>query len=239
MSDMLKLLKIFDNSEKPTINEAVSLSINATGESSNDVTDMLSKIIQLSGMKPVTPDMMPSKDTDSLLPSMKTIHDINKFADEEITGGYDSTSTKLDHDTVDDPGEIDDVTMATAGGLNRPHKQYKKEYPGDNPMSLEEEIAKKLMTEYKKLIENQDTQEKAADMKDDNRLDELSPATLKSYAKKASSSTHPTSASNLASKAGYEFGQSGDDDHTAGEKYDKKSVKRSNFIGKAIDKLSK
>ena len=51
MSDMLKLLKLIDKAEKPILKETVSLSINATGESSCDVTDMLSKIMQLSGMK--------------------------------------------------------------------------------------------------------------------------------------------------------------------------------------------
>lgn len=159
MSDMLKLLQIVDKVEKPvTINEAVSLSINATGESACDVTDMLSKIIQLSGGKPVTPDMMPH--SAAPMPMIKTIQDVNKYADsaakayvdevgEELSGGFDSTDTELDHDVTDKSGSVDDVTMATAGGLNAPHKQFKKEYPGDNPMAVHETLSQKMMDAWK------------------------------------------------------------------------------------------
>lgn len=70
------------------------------------------------------------------------------------------------------------------------------------------------------------------------KVDEVSNKTLKSYAKAASSSSHPRSASNLASKAAYALGKSPDDDFTAGERDDKKSAKRSNFIGKAIDRIA-
>ena len=155
---MLKLLQIVSTIEKPaTINEAVSLSINATGESACDVTDMLAKIIQLSGGKPVTPDMMPHHAAP--MPMVKTIQDVNKYADsaakayvdevgEELSGGFDSTDNELDHDVTDNVGDIDDVTMATAGGMNAPHKQFKKEYPGDNPMAVREGLSAKLMHEY-------------------------------------------------------------------------------------------
>jgi hypothetical protein len=156
MSDMLRLLRIVDKVEKHVaINEAVSLSINATGESACDVTDMLSKMMQLSGMKPVTPDMMPHAGTN--MPMVKSIQNVGGYADqaarkfvddvgEELSGGYTDTGTELDHEITDNPGDIDDVTMKTAGGMNSPHKQYKKEYPGDNPMS--ENLSLKLMQEY-------------------------------------------------------------------------------------------
>lgn len=156
MSDMLKLLKIVDKVEKPVaINEAVSLSINATGECACDVTDMLSKIMQLSGMKPVTPDMMPHADAN--MPMVKSIQKVGGYADqaarkfvddvgEELSGGYTDASTELDHEVADKSGEVDDVTMKTAGGLNAPHKQYKKEFPGDNPLA--ENLSSKLMQEY-------------------------------------------------------------------------------------------
>jgi hypothetical protein len=45
------------------------------------------------------------------------------------------------------------MTKDLAGGLNKPKKQFKKEYPGDNPMTMEEARAAELMLEYKKLIE--------------------------------------------------------------------------------------
>jgi hypothetical protein len=71
------------------------------------------------------------------------------------------------------------------------------------------------------------------------KVDEVSKSTLKSYAKAASSSDHPSSASNLASRAAFALGKSPDTDATAGEKDDRKSATRSKYIGKAIDKISK
>lgn len=71
------------------------------------------------------------------------------------------------------------------------------------------------------------------------KVDEVSKSTLKSYAKKASSSDYPSSASNLASRAAFALGKSPDTDFTAGEKDDRKSATRSKYIGKAIDKISK
>lgn len=68
------------------------------------------------------------------------------------------------------------------------------------------------------------------------QIDELSKTTVASYAKKASSSSHPNSASNLASRAAFKL-SSGDEDD--GEKEDRKSFQRSKGISKAIDRLTK
>jgi hypothetical protein len=163
MTDMLKYLKIVDKVHKPVmINEAASLSINASGDNANDVSEMISKIMNLSGMKPVSNDMMPQ--TGSNLPMVKTIADVGKYADsaaakyaddvgEELSGGFDQTDTEMDPEITNDPGEVTDVTMKTSGGLNRPKAQFKKEYPGDNPMAVKEGLADRLMAEYKSLVE--------------------------------------------------------------------------------------
>jgi hypothetical protein len=47
-------------------------------------------------------------------------------------------------------GDVDDITMNVAGGLNKPHKQFRKEYPGDNPMAVKEQLLK----DYKKFLSN-------------------------------------------------------------------------------------
>ena len=70
-------------------------------------------------------------------------------------------------------------------------------------------------------------------------LDELSPDTLKSYIKKAGSSSHERSASNLASRAADKLasahaGAPGEDD---GSWDDEKSYIRSKGIGRAVDRL--
>ena len=71
------------------------------------------------------------------------------------------------------------------------------------------------------------------------KVDEVSNKTLKAYAKAASGSSHPSSASNLASKAAYALGKSPEDDFTSGERDDKKSATRSKYISKAIDRIAK
>lgn len=157
MKSMLDILKVVDKVEKPVaINEAVSLSINATGDSACDVNDMVSKIFGLS-QKPVTPDMMPA--ASSNMPMVKAIQSVGGYADqaakdyvdeigdEDLSGGYTDTSTELDHAVSDDPGNVDDLTMKSAGGMNKPHKQFKKEYPGDNPMA--ETLSQKMMEEWR------------------------------------------------------------------------------------------
>jgi hypothetical protein len=72
----------------------------------------------------------------------------------------------------------------------------------------------------------------------EENLEEISSKTLSKYAKAASSSSHPRSALNLASKAAFELGQDDTPFSHAGAADDQKSVKRSKYIGKAIDKMT-
>jgi hypothetical protein len=126
---------------------------------------------------------------------------------------------------------------------------------GNNPMSVKQEGVdktalkarllqaleeKKSKPDYLDVDGDGDRQEpmKKA-LADKKKVDEVSKSTLKSYAKRASSSDHPSSVSNLASRAAFALGKSPDTDASAGEKDDRKSAKRSAYIGKAIDKISK
>jgi hypothetical protein len=67
-----------------------------------------------------------------------------------------------------------------------------------------------------------------------DRIFELSRDTLKNYIKKAGSSGHPQSAPNLASKAAFQLGSGDEDD---GEAEDRKAYRRSQGIGRAVDRL--
>ena len=71
------------------------------------------------------------------------------------------------------------------------------------------------------------------------QIDELSKATLGSYVVKSLAPSSKKSISNLASKGGYKLGQAHDDDYTAGEKEDAKSVKRSLGVLTAVRKMTK
>ena len=68
------------------------------------------------------------------------------------------------------------------------------------------------------------------------QIDELSPDTLKSYIKKASSSSHERSSPNLASMAAAKLHSPFSDDDD-GEADDHKAFMRSKGIGRAVDKL--
>jgi hypothetical protein len=70
-------------------------------------------------------------------------------------------------------------------------------------------------------------------------IDELSKKTLGSYVVKSLVPSSKKSISNLASKGGYKMGQAHDDDYTAGEKEDAKSVKRSLGVLTAVRKMTK
>lgn len=70
-------------------------------------------------------------------------------------------------------------------------------------------------------------------------IDELSKKTLGSYVVKSLAPSSEKSISNLASKGGYKMGQAHDDDYTAGEKEDAKSVKRSLGVLTAVRKMTK
>jgi hypothetical protein len=166
--------------------------------------------------------------------------DISKMSDEQIAEWENEPDEqRKDHNYM---------TKELSGGLNREKKMYKKAQDGDNAMAVES-IKSRLMKaleeakdkpDFLDVDKDKDKKEpmkKALKDKAKGKVDELSPGTLKSYAKKASSSTHPNSSSNLSSRAAFDLGQD-DDGKDSGAKDDQKSVKRSEYVGKAIDKMT-
>jgi len=156
MTDMLKLLKIVDKVHKPVmINEAVSLNISANGDCADDITSMLGKLVNLSNPQAVTDKMMPQGDNHDVM--MRTISNVGNYADQ---AGHDYAD-KFGEEYANEPNpEVSDVASVTTnagGGMNGPKKQYKKEYPGDNPMAVAEGRAAQLMVEYKKMLEATDS----------------------------------------------------------------------------------
>lgn len=146
MSKMLDLLKIVDKVEKPVpLNESVSLSINATGDGPNDVVDMLGKIVNLSNPAPVTSTMMPTK---SSMPIVKTIADVGSYAQEAGQAYADEVGEEWDNQPEPEVADTSYMTKDLAGGIDKPKKMFRKEYPGDNPMAVAETLMKTYQ-EYK------------------------------------------------------------------------------------------
>jgi hypothetical protein len=89
--------------------------------STDDDEDSLDQIMRLSGK----PTMLPGND------------------------GFDDADKPKEafaNEPDENYSDISALTHDNAGGLNAPHKQYKKEYPGDNPMA--ESVKSKLLNKY-------------------------------------------------------------------------------------------
>lgn len=149
---MLKLLRIVDKVEKPVmISEAVSLNISANGDCPDDITSILGKLVNLSNPQPVSDKMMPQGDNHDVM--MKTISNVGDYADQV---GHDYAE-EMGEEYANEPkptiSDVASITVKAGGGMNGPKKQYRKEYPGDNPMAVAESRAAELMLEYKKMLE--------------------------------------------------------------------------------------
>ena len=211
---MLKLLKIVDKVEKPVmLNEAVSLNISANGDCPDDITSILGKLVNLSNPSTSTQDMTPHGGHKDAM--MSTISNVDSYADQAAHEYADEMGEEYANEPNPEISDVEYMTKDLAGGLNKPKKQFKKEYPGDNPMTMEEARANELMREYKAIKEG--------------RVDELSPKTMGSYINKSAASL---------GKASYKAGST---DGTAAQldPHIHTINKRSAGIKRATDKLSR
>ena len=149
---MLKLLKIIDKVEKPVmLNEAVSLNISANGDCPDDITSILGKLVNLSNPSTSTQDMTPHGGHKDAM--MSTIANVDSYADQAAHDYADDMGEEYANEPNPEVSDVEYMTKDLAGGLNKPKKQFKKEYPGDNPMTMEEARAAELMLEYRKMTE--------------------------------------------------------------------------------------
>ena len=138
-----------ENNDKKDVKEAIQMTADTLEEAG-----MLMQILKMAGIKPMGAEMPDTKpgdemDTDDAAGSMDMarIRDIVKSPDEE----------KAEETFANEPEEktqdVDSLVNVHSGGLNRQKTQYRKEYPGDNPMAVEdkiteEELANSLRTQY-------------------------------------------------------------------------------------------
>jgi hypothetical protein len=157
--------------------------------------------------------------------------DEQKFIDKHVTAK-----------TTDRNGNGDDVFKGSTKTIDR-----RKDRKGYNP-GEDEKVYEALKGNQHKIDANKNGKVDAHDFhllrkkkvaEEAEELDELSKATLGSYVVKSLAPGSEKSVSNLASKGGYKLGQARDDDYTAGEKEDAKSVKRSLGVLTAVRKMTK
>jgi hypothetical protein len=143
-----------ENKQKETVKEAIQISADTPQEAS-----MMMQMLKLAGVQPVDAKMIgadepqaePEIDTDDAAGSMDMarMRDIVKLPDEEKA--EETFANEPDEKTQD----VDSLVNVHSGGLNKQKVQYRKEYPGDNPMAVakedkitEEELANSLRTQY-------------------------------------------------------------------------------------------
>jgi hypothetical protein len=147
-----------ENNDKKDVKEAIQMTADTPEEAG-----MLMQILKMAGIKPMGAEMPDTKPGDEMDPGelnkqmdtddaagsmdMARIRDIVKSPDEE----------KAEETFANEPEEktqdVDSLVNVHSGGLNRQKTQYRKEYPGDNPMAVEdkiteEELANSLRTQY-------------------------------------------------------------------------------------------
>ena len=151
--------------EKETVKEAIQISTDSPEEAS-----MMMQILKLAGVQQVTPDMMgmdkPEMDpgdmnkkmdvpSDDAMGSMQMakMRDMMTKPDQEKA---EETFANSMGDEKEEPKYQDTDTLVNvhSGGLGAQRKQYRKDYPGDNPMAVkedtitEEDLANSLRTQY-------------------------------------------------------------------------------------------
>ena len=151
--------------EKETVKEAIQISTDSPEEAS-----MMMQILKLAGVQQVTPDTMgmdkPEMDPgamnrkmdvpgDDAMGSMQMakMRDMMTKPDEEKA---EETFANSMGDEKEEPKYQDTDTLVNvySGGLGAQRKQYRKDYPGDNPMAVkedtitEEDLANSLRTQY-------------------------------------------------------------------------------------------
>ena len=135
MKKFLKIVEGSDASDKNRLDEAASLNLNMTGDTSSDVADMFNKIMGLSAPNVSVPPM-------PVVPPMsKSIGVVDKMTAPGVAEEDWANQGKPEYK------DVDYMTKDLAGGLNKPKKMVKHSYKqGDNPMAMEES----LMAEYQK-----------------------------------------------------------------------------------------
>ena len=144
--------------KKETVKEAIQISTDSPQEAS-----MMMQILKLAGVQQVDPSMinqepeageMPAHSDDDAMGSMQMakMRDMMTAPDQEKK---DETFANSMGDEKEEPKyqDTDTLVNVNSGGLNSQKQQVRKEYPGDNPLAVEdtiseEDVANSLRAQY-------------------------------------------------------------------------------------------
>ena len=162
--------------DKKPVNEAIQISTDSPEEAG-----MMMQILKLAGVKPVDDAMINAQPEagEEMDPG-----ELNKQMDTPGTDGDEMAKfrnmitapdeEKAEETFANEPNEkvadVDTLVNVHSGGLNKQKQQVKKEYPGDNPLAVEdkvteEDLANSLRDQYDAFKESYKKAAKMAETK--------------------------------------------------------------------------
>ena len=154
-----------ETKDKKPVKEAIQMTADTPEEAG-----MLMQLLKMAGVKPVDASMMGMEpehgsdmDPGEMNKQMDTPSDDDAMGSMQMAKMRDMMMKpdmeKKEETFANEPNEktkdIDSLVNVHSGGLNRQKTQYKKEYPGDNPMAVatedkitEQDLANSLRTQY-------------------------------------------------------------------------------------------
>ena len=149
-----------ENKEKEIVKEAIKISTDSPEEAG-----MMMQILALAGVKPVDASMMGGdQDQEHDHDGMKHSHPggDQEHSHDDMRSMMDkipSDDEKTDEEYANSPDEktqdTDELLNVQSGGINKQKQQVRKEYPGDNPLAVEDKITEEeLANTYRAQYEN-------------------------------------------------------------------------------------
>ena len=161
-----------ENKDKEVVKEAIQISTDSPEEAG-----MMMQILALAGVKPVDASMMggdQEHDHDDMThshPGGDQEHDHQEPDMRSMMNKIPGGDEKADEEYANSPDEktqdTDELLNVQSGGLNKQKQQVRKEYPGDNPLAVEdkiteEELANSFRTQYENFKSAYQTEAKKA-----------------------------------------------------------------------------
>ena len=161
-----------ENKDKEVVKEAIQISTDSPEEAG-----MMMQILALAGVKPVDASMMggdQEHDHDDMThshPGGDQEHDHQEPDMRSMMNKIPGGEEKADEEYANSPDEktqdTDELLNVQSGGLNKQKQQVRKEYPGDNPLAVEdkiteEELANSFRTQYENFKSAYQTEAKKA-----------------------------------------------------------------------------
>jgi len=151
-----------ENKDKKDIKEAIQMTADTPEEAG-----MLMQILKMAGVKPMgaeMPSMEPKHGSEMDPGAMNKQMDVPgddamgsmqmaKMRDMMVKPDMEKQEETFANEPEEKTQDVDSLVNVHSGGLNRQKTQYRKEYPGDNPMAVEdkiteEELANSLRAQY-------------------------------------------------------------------------------------------